>query len=421
MTRAEAIAIAHGDKDVIVEILLHLSARVAELERQVALLTKDSSNSSKPPSSDGPTSKLKDRRSKSHRRKRGRRPGHKGSNRALVPEEEVDRVIELFPDHCAGCGKGLGSDDEGWWLTGKYFRSQVVDIPEPKPTVTEFQRHCVKCSCGAETWAALPGEAKSAFGPRLGAFLAYLSAVHRVTRRGCKDIAKTIFGIDMSLGAVCKLQEEVSGAVGKTCDEIKEALAGEAVLNGDETGWRTDGQRRWLWVLAADALAFFHISPSRGSKVLREVLGETFQGTLCSDMYSAYKAYHKGERQYCWSHIIRSIRGVKHACRSPDGVVFSRWMLTEIGRMFGLWHAFRRGHLERETLVRRSVPIRASMKRCLTLYAESPDLDVKQAAKSLSRHWDGLFTFLSVDGVEPTNNSAERAVRPAVQWRKISF
>jgi len=138
-------------------------------------------------------------------------------------------------------------------------------------------------------------------------------------------------------------------------------------------------------------------------------------------MYSAYKAFHKGIRQFCWAHIIRNTKGVKHACRSPDAAKFSTWMLSEIGRMFALWHAFKRGHLDRESLIRKSVPIRARMNKCLQHYPASSDYDVRSMAKSLLKHWDGLFTFLEEDGVEPTNNAAERALRPPVQWRKICF
>ncbi len=138
-------------------------------------------------------------------------------------------------------------------------------------------------------------------------------------------------------------------------------------------------------------------------------------------MFSAYGVYSKDTGQLFQTHIIRSIKGVKHACRSPDGVKFSKLVLAETGRMFALWHAFRRGDVDRKTLVHKSVPIRARMHRCLSLYAHSSDYDVRKSATSLLNHWDGLFTFLDVPGVEPTNNAAERALRPAVQWRKICF
>lgn len=420
MTREEAIAIVHSDPEIIVEALLNLSARIDELERTIALLTTDSSNSSKPPSSDGPQTKLRPRPpKKSKKRNRGGQPGHKGTNRELIPVEEAGEPIPVFPDVCGNCGAVL--DPNVHRPTGKYLRHQVLDIPEPKPEVVEYHRMCIRCTCGRENWGKLPPEARSGIGPRLTAVLAHLSGLHRVTRRGCKEIAKTIFGIDMSVGSVCKLHQEVSESLATAHEEVRQALPEQPVLNGDETGWNTRGLTRWLWVMATPTIAFYHVAESRGAKVLKYILGDLYKGVLCSDMYSAYKAFHKGTRQFCWAHIIRGLRGLKHACRSPDAVRFSKWMLSETGRMFALWHAFKDGHLDRRTLVQKSVPMRSRMSRCLQLYSKSSDPDVTRAAKSLMKHWDGLFSFLEHKGVEPTNNAAERAIRPAVQWLKICF
>jgi transposase len=420
MTREEAIAIAHSDPEIIVEILLQMSARIEELERKVALLTRDSSNSSRPPSSDGPATKPKARRPmKSRKRKRGGQPGHKGSNRDLIPTEEVDSVIPVFPEACDHCGEVLTPEPEG--SGGKYWRHQVVDIPEPKQEVTEYHLHCIRCSCGAENWGKIPHMARSGFGPRLTAFLAHLTGLHRVTRRGCQEIAKTIFGIDICLGSVCSLHDEVSESLAFSHAQARETLPEQPVLNIDETGWKTQGKGRWLWVFVTPVVVFFHVAASRGSKVLKGILGDEYQGVLCSDMYSAYKKFHHGVRQFCWAHVIRGIKGIKHSCRSPDAVRFSKWMLSETGRMFALWHAFKRGDVDRQTLVLKSVPVRARMHRCLQQYSQSRDYDVSKACKSLLKHWNGLFTFLEYEGVEPTNNSAERGGRPAVQWRKICF
>jgi len=201
MTREEAVAIAHSGPEVIVKALLHQSARIDELERKVALLTTDSSNSSKPPSSDGPQTKLRPRPpKKSKKRNRGGQPGHKGANRDLISMDQVDDIIPLFPDVCDNCGAAL--DPSVDQPTGKYLRHQVVDIPEPKPEVVEYHRMCIRCACGRDNWGKLPPEARSGIGPRLTAVLAHLSGLHRVTRRGCQEIAKTIFRIDVCLGAV---------------------------------------------------------------------------------------------------------------------------------------------------------------------------------------------------------------------------
>ena len=388
MTREEARALVYGDPEAAVALILQLvsnverlTARVEELERKIALLTRDSSNSSKPPSSDGPSAKPKARRPmKSKKRHRGGQPGHKGSNRNLIPIEEVDRVIPVFPESCDDCGEILPRQPNSDQPTGKYWRHQVVDIPDPKPQVTEYQIHCIQCSCGAENWGKIPRTARSGFGPRLTAFLAHLTGLHRVTRRGCQEIAKTIFGIDICLGSVCKLHDEVSESLAPAHAQARESLPEQPVLNIDETGWKTQGKGRWLWVFVTPVLAFFHVAASRGSKVLEEILGNEYQGVLCSDMYSAYKKFHRGVRQFCWAHIIRGIKGIKHSCRSPDAVRFSTWMLSETGRMFALWHAFKRGDLDRQTLVLKSVPVRARMNKCLQQYCTSSDPDVAKCS-----------------------------------------
>jgi transposase len=358
---------------------------------------------------------------KSKKRKPGGQPGHKGVNRELIPTEEVNEVIPVFPEACDSCGAALTREPDCGQPTGKYWRHQVIDIAEPKPEVAEYHLHCIRCSCGAENWGKLPQTARSGFGPRLTAFLAHLTGLHRVTRRGCQEIAKTIFGIDICLGSVCKLHQEVSESLASAHEAARQALPKQPVLNIDETGWKNQGQGRWLWIIVTPVVAFFHVAASRGARVLKEILGNDYKGILCSDMYSAYKAFHNGVRQFCWAHIIRGIKGIKHTCTSPDAVRFSKWMLSETGRMFALWHAFKAGHLDRETLVRKSVPIRSRMSKCLQQYCTSSDYDVAKAAKSLLKHWHGLFTFLEYEGVEPTNNSAERGGRPAVQWRKICF
>jgi transposase len=429
MTRQEARQLVFHDPEGAIDLLVALSeavkrleARVRELEGKIASLTKDSSNSSKPPSSDGPGKKAKPRRrKKSRQRNPGGQPGHKGANRDLVPVEEVDHVEEVLPQTCQACGKPLTGDHSGGRVLGPYLRCQVVDIPQIKPEVTEYTLRCVECQCGASTWAEVPAQARSGFGPRLAALLPYLTALHRVTRRGCQEIVKTVFGIDLSLGAVCKLHEEASQALEPCCEEIKHALPNQPVLNVDETGWKSMGKGIWLWVFVAPSMALFTLAASRGAKVLKGVLGVVFSGILCSDMYGAYNAYHKGVRQVCWAHIIRTMQGIKHACRSPDGVKFAKWTLAEIGRMFALWHAFKDGHLDRKTLVRKSVPVRARINRCLQTYELSSDPEVARTARGLLKYWNHLFTFLEHDGVEPTNNSAERGIRPAVQWRKICF
>ena len=429
MTREEAAYLVYHEPERAIDLLVTLSeaverleARVAELERKIAQLTRDSSNSSKPPSSDGPAVKARPRPPmKSKKRRPGGQPGHKGKTRMMVPVEMVDEVIDVFPNACEGCQAPLSIQSGDCAVVGEPERRQVTDIPPVQPHVTEYRLHSLECPCGTTTRAAIPPAAQSAFGPRIQGIAAYLTACHRVSRRGLQEIFSTIFGVSICLGSVCNHLEEVGRTLADECERIKESLTMQPVLNVDESGWKTKGIGRWLWVFVTPMIAYFHVAKSRGSKVLKEVLGESFSGVLCSDMFSAYKTYHKGLRQYCWAHIIRTLKGLKHMCRSPDAVRFAKWMLAEAGRMFGVWHAFRQDRIDRETLVRKTVPIRARMAHCLQQYSLSQDCEVAKTAKGLLKHWDGLFTFLDIHGVEPTNNSAERGIRPAVQWRKNCY
>lgn len=185
MTREEATTIAHSSPEVIVEVLLQMSARIEELERKVALLTRDSSNSSKPPSSDGPAAKARPRpRIKSKKRRPGGQPGHKGKTRAIVPVEEIDHVIEVFLKVCEGCGEPIGTETGDCAVVGEPERRQVTEIPPVQPLVTEYRLHSLQCPCGTITKAAAPPDAQSAFGPRIQGIAAYLTACHRVSRRG---------------------------------------------------------------------------------------------------------------------------------------------------------------------------------------------------------------------------------------------
>ena len=230
MTPEEATVIAYEDPAQIIEVLIRLSAEIDQQKRQVALLSRNSTNSSKPPSSDGPTGKPRSRRPKrSKKRKPGGQPGHKGANRDLIPIDEVDQVIPVFPQAWDHCGAPLTpwSDQP----TGKYWRHQVIDIPEPKQQVAEYRLQCIRCSCGTENWGKIPQAARSGFGPRLTAFLAHLTGLHRVTRRGYQEIAKTIFGIGICLGSVCKLHQEVSESLGPAHAKIGQALPEQPVLN----------------------------------------------------------------------------------------------------------------------------------------------------------------------------------------------
>ncbi len=310
MDREAAAQIYDSGKEAVIEKLMAYAEHICQLEQSIAALTRNSSNSSRPPSSDPPGMKKTKTKTKS-KRKQGGQPGHKGKNRKLLPPEEMDKIHNIFPEHCTHC-QNLFSQS---LLTpsSQPQRHQVFDLPVIIPIKEEYRCHSLLCQCGHSTVAVLPKHvAQSNFGPRTHAAIAYLASVHRVTRRGLAEIMQSLFGLTISTCAICNAAKRVSDACLPAVEAIKQYVASALTLNIDETGWKHKGERRYLWTFVAPRAVLFHVSPSRGAKVLREVLGQTFDGVIISDDHSAYSSYHKnGLRQLCWAHIIRNEKSVQ--------------------------------------------------------------------------------------------------------------
>jgi transposase len=233
--------------------------------------------------------------------------------------------------------------------------------------------------------------------------------------------------VDISVGSVQKAWEETADAVGAPYTELEEALPSEPVLNGDETGSRTNGDKRWVWVLCSSWFVFYHIACSRGVEVLVELLGKAFAGTLCSDRCPTYLSYHRGLAQFCWAHLQRTLKGIAEFASTKDAVHFARDMLSAVERLFGLWYRFRgeagsgEGLLTRSELIQQSIPIQKKICRLAAKFLDSDDREVRNLARAFYVHWDKLFTFIEQEGVEPTNNVSERALRLFVLIRKITY
>lgn len=417
MDRAEAEQIYDQGREAVVKALLEMDARTTKLEQ---MLSQNSSNSDKPPSTDGPSGKKKRKKTPGLKRQGGQ-PGHQGKKRELLPAKEMDKIHDIYPGACQHCRRPL--DPEGNTPSPNPLRHQTFELPVIKPIKEEYRCHTFPCTCGHSTTAQLPEEvARSSFGPRVHAAVGWLGTAHRVSKRGVAEIMENLFGIDISTGALCNAAERVSEACEPVTGQIKRYTASAAALNADETGWKCKGQRRYLWTFVTAVTAVFTISPSRGSKVIKEMLGDTFAGVLTSDDHSAYRKYQKnGRRQLCWAHLIRKFKPLKERGDSPDAFLFAKNMLAEAGRMFTIWHAFPESGCSRRELWLATALVRGRMKSLCLRYQNSEDGEVRTRAKRLLDNWDHLFTFLEVEGVEPTNNAAERALRPYVQMRKLCF
>ncbi len=414
------------DKD---KAIVDRDKRIADLERQLAARKRNSTNSSKPPSSDGLAGTQRRRCSprKKSGRKPGGQPGHMGHDRQ--PVEKPDRVEEVLPQQCKHCGTALAPGSGERQTVGDIFRRQIVDLPEViVPAVTEYQYPKLVCPCCQKgTRAELRPEHEHEIGERLTAVISYLIGLRKMTRRDVAATMQDLFGVDISVGSVQKAWEETADAVEAPYAELEQALPTEPVLNGDETGSRTSGDKRWVWVLCSSWFVFYHIACSRGVEVLVQLLGKAFAGILCSDRYPTYLSYHRGLAQFCWAHLQRTLKGIGEFASTEDAVHFARDMLFAVGRLFALWYQFRgeagpgERLLSRSELILQSIPIQKKICGLGAKFLDSEDRDVRNLAHAFYVHWDKLFTFIEQEGVEPTNNSSERALRLFVLIRKITY
>lgn len=399
--------------------LAKANQKIEELEQKLEQAKKDSSNSSKPPSSDGPSAEKRIHpQRKMGIRKAGGQPGHPGNCRKLLPTDQVQHVVVLRAKHCSECGATFHGKEPAEMT----YRHQVTELPPLLAEVTEYQCWTTQCSkCGKKTGEDLPAEHRRAFGPRLVSWIAWLTVQGRVPRRILQTMLETMIPTPISLGSIQKSVEEASTAVRPVYEELHQELSRQEVLNVDETGWKTNGQRRWMWAFVAARFVFYWLDPSRGKKVLTPLLGKVFEGVLCTDRWSAYLSYHQGNAQLCWAHLKRDLLGIMDTSSRTEAVEFARKSLSLVLRLFRLWHRYQGISLNREEFQERAVEIEKKLYYWAEVHVNSRCTDVRCLARVFFLQTEKLFEFVRREGVEPTNNRAERALRMAVQWRKICF
>lgn len=391
-----------------------LRARVAALE---ARLGQNSSNSSRPPSSDPPAAPHRLQRLPSGR-KPGGQPGHGAHQRPLVPPEQVDAVVVVWPEQCAGCGRTLPPLPE--LVTAAPIRHQVSELPPVQVAVTEYQLQRVCCpACGDQTRAAVPpGVPTGAFGPRLQAAVAVLSGRYRLSRRSVVGVLADLAGADLAVGSVDGLCRQTALALARPMAELTQAVRAAPVANADETSWRQAGKPCWLWVVVTGLATVFAIARSRGSEVLKDLLGEEFAGIVGSDRWTAYLWLGVLRRQLCWAHLKRDFQALVDWGGAAKEV--GHPALDLIARLFAAWHQARDDPLAWPRLAQTMAPIQAEFRTLLETGQASIHAKAAGLCRTLLALWPALWTFVTVPGVAPTNNAAERAVRPAVLWRKQS-
>jgi transposase len=249
--------------------------------------------------------------------------------------------------------------------------------------------------------------------------IALLSGRYRLSRREVRQLLQDLWAVRVSLGAVVRQEQTQSAALAPVVEEARAAVQQAAVVNMDETGWRQEQRRAWLWTVVTAGLTVFQVDRRRGGAVVDALLGADFAGVVGSDRWSAYSRFPAEQRALCWAHLKRAFQGLVD--RGGEAEPVGRWGLAEIGRLFALWHRFRAEEFGREELRRRLVPLQARLGRLLRRGQENPDGKAAGLCRELTKWWPALWTFARREGVEPTNNVSERALRPAVLWRKGSF
>jgi transposase len=400
------------------QVLARLQAEVARLQAQVktlqAQLSQTSANSHKPPSSDPPT-RARVRVRELSTRRRGGQPGHRGTTRSLRPVAEIDELHVCQPTHCANCGSLLTGRDPS------PLRHQVTELPPLKPTVTEYRLHALRCrQCGEVTRAPWPeGVPERAFGPRLQALVAVLSGAYRLSKRNIQQLLADCFGVELALGSISALESATSEALREPVAEARRSVLQQPVAYLDETGWREANHRAWLWTAVTQAVTVFLIRFSRGSQVAKELVGEGFAGILVSDRWSGYRWVPIKQHQLCWSHLIRDLQQMAEAGGSAGAIGETLGMCAR--QLFHWWHRVRDGTLQRSSCCVYVAQLRVEVRALLREGALCEDAKSAALCRSLLKHEAALWTFISQEGVEPTNNPAECALRPVVLWRKSSF
>jgi transposase len=397
------------------EEIAALKKQVEELLRR---LGQNSSNSHLPPSSDPPGTR-KERRAKAKAKRKGKRGGqrgHRGSHRELLPPEQVDQFVNLFPSHCENCWNALPEEPDP-----SAQRYQQTELPPIRPHTTEWRRHAVSCPCcGHKTRAAYDATQipASPFGPRLMALMALLTGIYHLSRRKARDLLGDVLGVQVSLGALSAVEARVSDAVRPAVDEAWERVSRAKVKHTDGTSWLQAGVLLSLWTLATKAATVFKIVADGSKDTLKPLYG-ALSGILVSDRAKVFTFWAMKRRQVCWAHLIRKF--ISFSERDGPSGAFGRELLDYTGVLFEYWHDYQAGKLSREQLVAWMAPVREQVEATLARAVAADIQGLSGSCADMLAHQEALWTFVERSGVEPTNNHAERELRAFVLWRKRSF
>ena len=440
MTPEQAQALYFAGEQAVVERLCALDARlqaaqqeIEALQRKVAQLSKDSSNSSKRPSSDDIT-KPRPKKSGSQPpeaqgkgNKIGGQPGHRKHTRAPYPPETISHHHEHESSACPHCG-----GEDIFWIEDVPPRiTQQSEIKEIVVVREEHRAYAYWCQgCDAIHYAELPEAVRKEglFKARLTALVAYMKNVCHASFSTIRKFLRDVVGEPVSRGYLAKLINKVSQSLEPPYEQLLERIPLEATLNVDETGHKDNGDRFWTWVFKAELYVLFRIDSSRGSQVLIELLGREFEGTLGCDYFSAYRKFMKDfqvDVQFCIAHLIRDVKFLTTLPDRPTRT-YGEKLLGALKSMFHVIH--RHDSLGAEALRAALEEAKADIIRIGR--DEAPSLidvngkehrrEAQNMAERFRKHAEAYFTFITTPGMDPTNNVAEQAIRFVVIDRHVT-
>jgi transposase len=391
-TPAAVQAYVHTLQDELTQLRAHVEALEARLKM-------NSTTSQRPPSSDSPYTKPRQRATTTPR-KAGGKPGHAGHRQVLLPPTAVH---DLRPERCP-CGNTTFA------ATRPYYTHQVLELPPIELEVQHFVLHQGWCTaCGTEHKAHVPPEHATGYGPRFSALMGELAGTYGNGRRMVQTFCASVLGVPISLGAIQKVLDRVTQAIDPYYAVIARQARQAPVNYIDETPWYCRNALEWLWVMASERVAFYMIHPRRSKEAFAALI-DAWEGLLVSDGYGVYQSWVQA-RQTCLAHLIRTARSLAVRLQ-PDLVACGAWALAELQRLCHMATAPPTGGEWRAWYAR--------LCKLIEQYHDRQD-DAGRFARRLLREMDSLWVFLAQRGVEPTNNRAERALRFGVQWRKRSL
>jgi transposase len=391
-------------------------ARCAVLEKENAELRarlgKNSSNSDKPPSSDSPfKAKPPVKRGV---RKPGGQPGHKGATRAWLPPEKVNEHKRVRVAECA-CGARL---DDVPAMPAQTWARQVVEVPAIVPHVTEYTFETVCCPCCARVnRPAVPAGAATCTGPNLTALAASLVGEYHLSRDAAASLLGSVLNMPICAATVQSCCEQVSAGLQSATAEVDARLPLSTVVHMDETSWKQKKVLHWLWIAVGDRVTSFAIHARRGRQQLALWFPDGFAGIVNCDRWRPYERF--ARRQLCWSHLERDLQAIIDA--AGTGLAAATRALAGADAMFAVWGACKDGRITRGDLTRDTTGFRKQFQAFCTQGAgQKRDRRWRALGRDLLRQWDAVFLFLDIEGVEPTNNVAERGLRSGVIWRRTT-